>query len=466
MLWASWGPGREGINGRQPEPNPAGLTPAGALPARPWKGRVEMQRHKKATALRTCAVVLVLMTLMVVAAGASLAAERTVRVWFAGTPEPFMRAVNDVLKPAFETKHPGVRLQVDFIPWGELSPKLATAFAGGVAPDLFMHGQAATASFAAAGQVAPLDDWFASFSGAADFGATLNAGSYLRKRYMLPVFGSGQLLVYRADFFREAGLDPQAPPSTWDELMAAARKLARHEGARLIREGIDLPVRGISAQQVWSPFLWQNGGELLSSDGTAAAFNTPAGAEALRFYVSLATDAAIGTVDEAQPVGNLPPLAAGTVAMSFLPLEVINDIANYAPDVYPHIRVAAPLRRQTQAAWFSFAGMFVSRQSKEPELAREFLAFLAGEEPLEAIVSALGGLPPRQSLSRASFVTKNPAAVAFIQGMAHARFNPNHPQWVKTRDILVRYIEQAAFGRLAPDQALAQAEREVNRILR
>ena len=123
---------------------------------------------------RTICCTLVLLLVLTIPAFA----ETTVRIWFADTAEPVMRVVRESIVPEFEKANPDIKLKVEFIPWGELSPKLLTAFAGGVAPDVFMHGQAATAGFAAASQIEPLDEYIAQWSAANDFGPTLNSGEY------------------------------------------------------------------------------------------------------------------------------------------------------------------------------------------------------------------------------------------------------------------------------------------------
>ncbi len=70
-----------------------------------------------------------------------------ITVWFAGTSDQLTIAMDDDLIPAFEKVNPDLKLVVEYIPWGELSTKLTTAFAGGIGPDIFMHGQAAIAGF-------------------------------------------------------------------------------------------------------------------------------------------------------------------------------------------------------------------------------------------------------------------------------------------------------------------------------
>ena len=414
---------------------------------------------------RLVATVLIAAMALVSSVVASANQAVTVRVWFAGTSEPMMRVVNEQLLPAFHEAHPGIRVEVDYIPWGELSPKLLTSFAGNIAPDLFMHGQAATAGFASAGVLEPLDEYLAeSPEMLEDFGASLDAGLYEGRRYMLPVYGSGSLLAYRTDFYAEAGLDPNAPPTTWEELRETALKLARKRGNRFEREGISIGISGTAAQQDWSPFLWQNGGDLFSEDGRQVLFDSQAGIEALEFYVSL-FDEAIADTREAQALGNLPALAAGTVAQEFTNPENLKAIATYGPEVYPNIRVGQPLSRVQPAAWYSFAGFFMSKQSANKDAAWQVLQFFTSPEALELLTYSLSGLPPRASLAGVQHVAEDPNVVAFMQGLSAARFNPNVPVWVNARDALARQIERAVRGLVSPADALRAAANEVRQLL-
>ena len=52
------------------------------------------------------------------------------------------------------------------------------------------------------------------------------------------------------------------------------------------------------------PLLWQAGGEVVTEDGTAAAFNSPEGIEALNFVVTLFNE---GYADLDEGITNPPP---------------------------------------------------------------------------------------------------------------------------------------------------------------
>ncbi|HEY8426138.1 MAG TPA: ABC transporter substrate-binding protein [Limnochordales bacterium] len=414
-------------------------------------------------------VVVVLVALGLIAGAwmsTAVASERaTIRVWYAGTDRFMMDVVNNQLIPEFEGANPDIDVVVEFVPWGDMSTKLATAFAAGVAPDLFMHGQAATAGFAAGDQIEPLDRFLETMPDASDFGLTLDAGKYFGSRYMMPMFGSGWLLLYRADQFREVGLDPTVPPATWEDLLEAAKRLTVWSGSRLVREGLDLPSTGVNPPQIWANFLWQNGGDFFTPDFTDVAFHSSEGREALQYIVDLIHVHKTTDTQVNMGRGNVPPLATGEIAMLFgVPGDVAN-VKTYAPQVYPEVRVAPPLRRKEQVALYAFNGFFMSKSSQHKDKAWRLLEYLASPSAMEKFVRTLQAIPPRQSLASSDYVATDPALRVYVEGARYARGNPNVPEWVRVRDTLSRYLEQAMYGVMSPADALNRAASEARRFL-
>ena len=61
------------------------------------------------------------------------------------------------LVPEFERRHPGVRLEVQQVPWTAAHEKLLTAHVGNATPDVAQLGNTWLAEFVALGALAPLD---------------------------------------------------------------------------------------------------------------------------------------------------------------------------------------------------------------------------------------------------------------------------------------------------------------------
>lgn len=226
----------------------------------------------------------------------------TVRLWGTGgfaiarkdVTDPFSRA-NRAVMEAFEHKHPEIRLEV--ITGLEITGPanesgLFLAMAGGMAPDVLYVNFRQLENYVNQGFLYPLDEFIAQDPHVLDkvhkpIRDVITVGGHT---YSYPFQQAVQALYYRKDMFRDAGLDPNRPPRTWDEFYEYAQKLTVPDKGQW-GFGFDAEPQGTAYW--WINFLWSAGGEAVKQqpDGKwVAAFNTPEGAEALKFYRRLVAD--------------------------------------------------------------------------------------------------------------------------------------------------------------------------------
>jgi sn-glycerol 3-phosphate transport system substrate-binding protein len=95
-----------------------------------------------------------------------------------------------------------------------------------------------------------------------------------------PFINSSPVLHYNKTAFKEAGLDPEKPPTTHDELVTAAKALTKRQGDTVSQWGL-----GTAADTPWYAYamIWQNGGALLADDGSPA-FNKEPGIQTLQLW--------------------------------------------------------------------------------------------------------------------------------------------------------------------------------------
>ena len=146
--------------------------------------------------------------------------------------------------------------------------------------------------------IVPFDDvvkgeegqkWLNSF-----YPALMKNGQIDGKTWGIPFQRSTIVMYYNKDMFKEAGLDPNAPPKTWEELVTDAKALTK-DG----RWGLMVPSTGYP-YWMFQCFAIQNGKELMNAEGTETYFTDPKVVEALEFWRGLATDAKVmpeGTVE-------------------------------------------------------------------------------------------------------------------------------------------------------------------------
>jgi sn-glycerol 3-phosphate transport system substrate-binding protein len=126
----------------------------------------------------------------------------------------------------------------------EGTQRLTAAIAGGTAPGLVMLEITRYGLFADRGALEPLQPYIDA-AGAELVERirpfALEASQYLGESYVLPFNVSTPVMYYNKDMFRAAGLDPESPPRTWDEVTEAAKALTLRDGETVTQWGLTTP---------------------------------------------------------------------------------------------------------------------------------------------------------------------------------------------------------------------------------
>jgi len=186
----------------------------------------------------------------------------------------FTASDGDILREIFDRfnaqNDKGITVEMDIIPWDNLFEKLAPALATGTAPALLLLGSEYVPEYASTGNIIPMDDFW-DWSGLNKEIYAQNvrdAFKYKGTTYGIPMQYNTMYLYWNKDIFAEAGLDPEKPPKTFDELKKYAA-LMTDKSKQQYGFGIALGHSNITN------FLWSNGGDWLNSDQTEAACNSP-----------------------------------------------------------------------------------------------------------------------------------------------------------------------------------------------
>ena len=150
--------------------------------------------------------------------------------------------------------------------------KLQTAVQGGTPPEVFVSLATQRFTMASTGMAMPLDDLIAADPDGQeyidDFLPGFMEDSYVDGQiYSIPFQRSTMVMFYNKDAFKEVGLDPEKPPTTWDEVVEYGQKLTNDN-----RYGVGLALNSGSAQWAFTGFCLQNsenGENLMTEDGKA-----------------------------------------------------------------------------------------------------------------------------------------------------------------------------------------------------
>jgi ABC-type glycerol-3-phosphate transport system substrate-binding protein len=365
----------------------------------------------------------------------------------------------------FTAEHPGVEVELLTVPESDMTAKLAAAVAGGRPPDMTtLGGMTRVTELIDNKKVVSLSrfrrdlarlDWYDSLKQPVVRGDDL---------FAMPTQASTLALYYNADLYAKAGLDPDAPPATWEALLANARAIARPEQQLWGHYVATKPITW-TADLVWVAYLWQAGGEWLSRDGKRAAFNGPAGVEALQFWADLVQKYQVAPQKAVDNLVMGQDFETGTVGhMTIYAGWAIREEGMKFP-----VRTA-PLPRHAQPATVA-AGLIIPifAESKQQDAAWAYLDWLSQPDHLIYYLSGSGALPPRRSIAEAAawtaFTAQHPLVQTFVDVLRQARL-PYYGKGAEEISVQVaQAIEAAVYGQKTPKQALDDAAQQANAIL-
>jgi len=403
----------------------------------------------------------------------------------------------------FEQRHPDIKIAALSMGAGAMNPqKLMTAIVGGVPPDLVQQDRFTIGDWASRDAFRPLDDLLQADNRSGDplairrkdyVPATWAETIYQGHTYAIPNSTDDRVLFYNRALFRQAGLDPDKPPQTWEELIADAKQLTkRAPTGGYERMGL-VPIYGQGWLYLWS---WQEDGEVMSPDGRRCTLGNPQTVQALSALVSWYD--ALGGVDAINAFSGgfgsdaQDPFITGKLAMQVAGDGFMNSIARFNPDLdfavvpvpVPEERLRHGGRFAHDSTWVTWSGGFslaIPRGAKHVREAWEFIqwfnspeASLIGAQAQAAYARGKGRLyvPPLFANVHANRLvfdayksTLPPkylrAKQVSTQLLPQTRFRPVTFVGQKLWDEQVRAVDRALRHTQTPEQSLAAGGRAV-----
>jgi multiple sugar transport system substrate-binding protein len=349
------------------------------------------------------------------------AATGTLQLWTRDEGEDYA----NIVARAFEAKT-GNTVNVTAVPTSEMVTKLGSAISGGDAPDIVSIDVIKAPYFINAGVFTDLTGNIASLSYADTLlPGQVAAGTYDGKNYVVPFVSDSSTLFYNKELFTQAGLDPEDPPSTWQEFADAAVAVSKL-GDDIVGYHFSAGCGGCAAF-VLEPMVWASGGDFLDTASGAlnpdATFDDPVVVEFITMLNQLAQDGGIGRdsqVDAGENYGGafengkLGMVANGSFNMALL---------EKTPPAFEFGVVALPGKNEGETS--SFAGgdvLAIPTGTDNLDLAWEFLAFVTSDEAQKALADA-GYTPTRTDILDSYYAAKGDA----YRALADATINGEVP---------------------------------------
>jgi ABC-type glycerol-3-phosphate transport system substrate-binding protein len=130
----------------------------------------------------------------------------------------------------FEDQYPWITVEPEEYNW--TAPTFTAALAAGTLPDVFTIPFTDGKGLIAQQQIVDIDARVRALAYADKFNPNVlvNGQDDTGKIFAVPTAAYGMSLTYNRTLFTQAGLDPNAPPTTWDEVQAAAKTIAEKTG--------------------------------------------------------------------------------------------------------------------------------------------------------------------------------------------------------------------------------------------
>lgn len=331
-------------------------------------------------------------TALVSALMVTSASAETVTMWVrSGIGDSFKEVVK-----AYNAKG-GDTVEMTEVPFAELVQKYATAIAGGQAPDALSLDLIYNPAFAAAGQLEDLSDWakalpyFNSLSP-----SHVKLGTYDGKVYGMPLSVETSIFAWNKDLYKQAGLDPEKAPTTWEEITANAEKIRALGGDTY---GFYFSGGGCGGCMIFTftPLTWGAGADILSEDSKTATLDTPQMRKAVEIYRNLVAKDTVPAGSASDNGVNFLTFTNGKIGQQSLGAFAIGTLVTQHPEINFGVTLIPSVDGKTS----SFAGgdnFVVTKGTPKLESVKKFLEFTYSLEG-QKIMAKFGSLPTRGDIA-------------------------------------------------------------------
>ena len=362
------------------------------------------------------------------------------------------------LAKKFMDANPGITIKMEVTVSNGLPERVLTALRSGSAPDVIEVQHGWVNGYAQGDMIVPLDDVI---QDKADYvKAATDYVSWNDKLWGIPYRIETHGIIFNKDHFKEAGLDPDKPPKTWDELTAAAKAMTKSG-----RYGFGITGGGEVGNTIFRslPFIWMNGGDIISADMKTALINKPEAVKAVEFYTGFYKQ------------GLAPKSTLENDGLSLRRLFIAGQVSAYQSGQFdlPAIlqensklniaafTIPAPAGKQTAAVLGGWSYV-IPKAAKNQAEAKKFVQFLNTTENQGFYTDTF---PARNSsLKLARF--NDPMLKPFAEMLPYGRPVPIHKNWVKIVQAYFDGIQRILLGDQTAQKSMDQAAEEIQALLK
>jgi sn-glycerol 3-phosphate transport system substrate-binding protein len=289
------------------------------------------------------------------------------------------------------------------------------------------------------------------------------------KIWGIPFQRSTIVMYHNKEAFKEAGLDPNKPPASWEEMAAMAQKLTKKDASgNVTRWGVHIPSTGYP-YWMFQALCIQNGLELMNPDGNQTYFDKPEVVEALQYWRDLAVK------HKAMPEWTIDwgtlrqKFLEGATAIMWHTTGNLTAVREGAKFEFGVSMLPASKRRGSPTGGGNFY-LFKKASKAEQEAALKFIKFMTAPELTARWSIATGYVATRadayETQTLKKYVAEFPAAAVardqFQYSMAELAVHEN----ARVKKFLDDAIQSVLTGAKTPKEALEAAQQQAERVLK
>lgn len=359
----------------------------------------------------------------------------------------------------YEAQNPNVKIDWKDYPYDAVLNKLMTNIAGGEAPDVVNLNTELANQMGTKDALVDFNQELTPEQKAAYFPGIYSSTEMNGKAFALPWYTALPVLFLNKDLVEKAGLDPNNPPATKEELNEWGRQIKEKTGSY----GYIFTMEARTLLEENLPFL--------TEDYKKAAFNTPEVEEYVKENLQLLQDGVIPK-DIINYDKQVQYFASEQVAMSLSSSPFINKIKTAAPDVYEKmVAVPSPVGK-AGIRYSNTMNIVVPVATSHKKEAVDFAVFVTNAANQLEFSKVANTLPSTVESAKDPFFSENDGSVEGVAKTVSAVSLDKAEDFYlgieSANDVnhaVTKALENIYLNGADVKKTLADAEKEVNGIL-
>jgi multiple sugar transport system substrate-binding protein len=366
-------------------------------------------------------------------------------------------ALVEELIPEFEEANPGITIRHEVYPYDDFRQQVAAAVQAGEGPDVLNVFFGWVPAYVQQQFLVPFpQDIFPHDQIEEHFFPMVQSSKIQGEYYALPIAVRTLALFCNNDLMEEAGIEP---PTTWDELIEAAKATTKKDGDNFETVGFTWDIGGQGHNWWREGLIRQNGGAPSSDDNRTLQWTSPEAVEAFNYHCSFLLEH--GVTQSGFQTDGATAFASGSAGFHVDGSYRVGSYLNDAPDLNYSI---VPLPEKEQKSSFaSYWANTITRNAAEGDkliAAAKWIDFLSSAGVQQRWTPATGELPARTALAADPALVEDEKLAPFIESLefSYASFIVNEAD---LRQAVMDAYDQVTLNGLDPEMALQEAQDKV-----